>query len=164
MSGKLRWDDPPCGREGFDGRASWEWEHGPYPNDTKYSIPDVPWNKLKAAEVRGPRLLWDNGQWAVTTFGLQPLHSNPSDERYEAYQIPAACLLQMHDRGPVYFWPVHVAAQHWLALDGFEEAFRKALEIHSRKYGLVPDGHILATSFRRARGMQRGSSRRRAAA
>jgi hypothetical protein len=93
----------------------------------------------------------------VTTFGLQPLYSNQSDERYEAYLIPAVCLLRMHDRGPVYFWPVRVAAQPWLDLDGFEEAFRKALEIHSRKYGLVPDDHTLATSFRRARGMQRSA-------
>jgi hypothetical protein len=164
MSGKLRWDDPPCGREGFDGRASWEWEHGPYPNDTRYSIPDVPWNKLKAAEARGPRWLWDNGQWAVTTFGLQPLNWNEPTERYAAYEIAASSLLDMHDRGPVYFWPVQVAAQPWLDFDSFKEAFKKALEIHSRKYGLVADDRILETSFRRARGMRRGFVGRRLAA
>jgi hypothetical protein len=162
MSGKLRWDDPPCGREGFDGRAGWEWDNGPYANETTYSIPDVPWNKLN---VTGPRCLWDNGQWAVTEIGLEPLYSNPNQsERYKRYVISARGLLKMHEGGPVYFWPVHVAAQLWLAFDAFEEAFRKALEIHSGKYRLVVDDDILDTSFRRARGRRRQIVRRPAAA
>jgi hypothetical protein len=73
--------------------------------DRTYSVPDVPWNKLKQS---GPRCLWDNGRWAVTDFGLQPLYSSAL-ERYEAFEISADRLLDMHERGPVYFWPVRCA-------------------------------------------------------
>jgi len=124
--------------------------------DRTYSIPDVPWNKLHA---RGPRCLWDNGRWAVTEFGLEPLYSK-EPERYEAYVIPAVHLLDT--RGfvaPFYFWPVQVAAQAWFDLDAFEEAFKKALAIHSRRYRLVVDHHILDKSFRRARGQRRPLAR-----
>jgi hypothetical protein len=51
---------------------------------------------------------------------------------------------------PLYFWPGQVASQAWLDFDAFEEAFKKALEIHSRKYRLVVDHQILEKSFRRA--------------
>lgn len=125
--------------------------------DRTYSIPDVPWNKLHAP---GPRCLWDNGRWAVTEFDLEPLYSK-GPERYEAYVISAAHLLDT--RGFVatfYFWPVQVAAQAWLDLDTFEEAFKKALEIHSRKYRLVVDPHVLEKSFRRARGQRLRFARR----
>jgi hypothetical protein len=120
--------------------------------DRTYSIPDVPWNKLHAP---GARCLWDNGRWAVTEFGLEPLYSK-EPERYEAYVIPAAHLLDT--RGfvaLVYFWPAQVAAQAWLDFDAFEEAFIKALEIHRRKYRLDVNDDILVTSFRRARGLRR---------
>jgi hypothetical protein len=155
MPGKLRWDDPPCGREGFDGHAGSNCEHGPHPNDVTYSIPDEPWNKLKP----GSLWQWDNGavnvQWVVTSFGLEPLYSN-KPERYEFYKISADSLLQMHNRGGVYMWPVDVAAQPWVEFDAFEEAFKKALE----KHGLVADTEILDRSFRRARGMRRRAARK----
>jgi hypothetical protein len=120
--------------------------------DRTYSIPDVPWNKLHAP---GPRCVWDNGRWAVTEFGLEPLYSK-EPERYEAYVIPAAHLLDTRGFGaPLYFWPVQVAAQAWLDLDAFEEAFKKSLEIHSQKYQLDVDSYVLEKSFRRARGERR---------
>src|SRR5258706_12836537 len=43
-------------------------------------------------------------------------------------------------------------------LDAFDEAFKKALAIHSRRYRLVVDHHILDKSFRRARGQRAGLS------
>jgi hypothetical protein len=123
--------------------------------DLTYSIPDVPWNKPQAY---GPRCLWDNGSWAVTEFGLEPLYSKDG-ERYEAYVISAAHLLDMREFASVYFWPTDVAAQVWLDLEAFEEAFKKALAIHSRKYRLVVDHQLLDKSFRRARGQRRRLAR-----
>ena len=117
--------------------------------DLNYSIPDVPWNKS-----HGARCHWDNGSWAVTEFGLEPLYSKDG-ERHEAYVISAAHLLDMRIFAPVYFWPTEVAAQAWLDLDAFEEAFKKALEIHCRKYRLVVNDDVLAKSFRRAQGLRR---------
>jgi hypothetical protein len=117
--------------------------------DLTYSIPDVPWNK-----PCGTRCLWDNGSWAVREFGLEPLYSKDGD-RYEAYVISAAHLLDMRSFAPVYFWPTDVATQARLDLDAFEDAFKKALEIHCRKYRLVVNDDILARSFRRARGLRR---------
>jgi hypothetical protein len=119
--------------------------------DLTYSIPDVPWNK---GQAYGPRCLWDNGRWAVTELGLEPLYSKDG-ERYEAYVISAAHLLDMREFAPVYFWPTDVAVQAWLDFDPFEEAFIKALEIHRRKYRLDVNDDILVRSFRRAQRLRR---------
>jgi hypothetical protein len=157
MSGKLRWDDPRCGREGFDGRAGWEWEHGPDPHDTTGLIPDEPWHELKA----GKRVLFANDQWAVTPDGLEALYFTDA-QRYEPYDIPADSLLRTHNRGRVYFWPVDVAARPWFDFDMFEEAFRKAVDLHCRKQKwIVVDDQLLETSFRRARAIAREATRAR---
>jgi hypothetical protein len=138
----LRWDDPRRGREGFDGRAGWEWENGPDPYDIKYDVPDVPWNKLNQI---GSRWIWDNGQWAVTSLGLEPLYSS-DPKRYVPYMISVGSLLELHHLGGVYLWPMRVAKQRWLDLDAFEEALKKALEIHACK----ADDEMLGKSFRMA--------------
>lgn len=97
MSGKLRWADPPCGREGFDGRAGWEWENGPLWDRVDGWTPDVPWRDFKP----GSRWLWDSRQWAVTSFGLEVYSSLP--QRREIWGIRIGDLLGM--LGPVYLRP-----------------------------------------------------------
>lgn len=152
MPSKLRWDNPRCGREGFDGRAGWEWENGPF-LDLGCSTPDVPWHEYKAA----PRWLWSNWQWAVTSFGLEIL-SNETEKSIEC-RIPIDSLLAVHGCGRVYLWPWEMAMKKWIDFDAFEEAFREALEKHKRtlekQWRLRVDEEFLNTSLRRARGMRR---------
>jgi hypothetical protein len=91
--------------------------------------------------------------------------------RYERYEIQADQLLEMHDRGQVYKWPILVANEPWADFDDFEVAFRKAIEIFHRRRSSAPvtmdwwinrqltqqrpDSEILDRTFRRARGMAR---------
>jgi hypothetical protein len=171
----LRWDNPRTGGEGFDERAGIEWECGIDPNDTADSIPDVPWNKYRSTLEPPNRLLFDNGQWAITAFGLELL--SDMQERYDRYRIPACNLLNMYARAPVYAWPVIVAKEPWVVFDAFEEAFRKALEYHfcprrlpprnlqqavAEHYGRPPcyesslvDNDVLERTLRRARAIAR---------
>jgi hypothetical protein len=176
MARGLRHEDPRCGREHFDARAGVEWEWGPNPTDITYSIPDVPWNRYRRT-LEPNQLLFDNGQWAVTVFGLEFL--SHLQERYERYAIPADDLLIRYNRLPVYMWPVKVANESWIEFDAFEEAFRKAVEVHFPPRKLPPktldefileqlgyrqpsyepspwvDSKVLDTTFRRARAIAR---------
>ncbi len=146
MSKRLRWDGTSYGRNDFDTRAGYEWENGPDPRDIGDFTPDIPWNLYKP----GNKVLWDNTRWAVTSFGLEPLYSSMS-EKFERFMIPTDSLLQMHNSRSVYYWPMIIAGQEGLDLEGFEEAFRKAIEIHRCK----ADEKILEVSLRRARGLRR---------
>lgn len=146
MSGKLRWEDPRCGREGFDGRAGYEWENGPiFDGGGSGWKPDVPWRDFKP----GSLLLWDNRQWAVTSFGLE-VYSSLAQRRSD-FSIRTEELLRQ--RGPVYMWPWDAAKETWIDFLAFEEAFRRAIEEH----GLSAVSTMLDMTFRRARGMRRRS-------
>jgi hypothetical protein len=135
MARSLRPEDPRCGREHFDLRAGVDWDLGPSPNETKYSIPDTPWNRIN----HGPRLLSDHGQWAVTEFGLELL--SVSREKYERYRISGESLLLTHKSGGVYHWPITVASENWVTLEDFERAFLIAVHVHYRpRPARVPQG------------------------
>jgi hypothetical protein len=153
MTRALRWDDPRCGREHFDARAGVDWECGPDPWDTTWSIPDVPWNKYKRTLSLEPpnRLLSEHDRWAVTTFGLQPLYSS----ELEQYAIPASDLPRLSDCGRVYHWPIKAAKLPSAYFASFEAAFRKALDSHCRKLSIVIDGEMLDRSFRQAHGIRK---------
>ncbi len=63
-----------------------------------------------------------NRQWAVTEYGLEnvagPYH----------YHIPGTDLrIPMGGDGT---WVDHMSAKNWVDIDAFEDAFRRALEIH----------------------------------
>jgi hypothetical protein len=116
VPGKLRWNDPPCGREGFDGRAGWEWENGPLGEEL--IEPDEPWRNVKP----GSRWLWDNRQWAVTSFGLEVYSSLP--QRRDAFSIRIEDLLTLIGR--VYLWPWEAAREPWVDFDAFEECLSKS--------------------------------------
>jgi hypothetical protein len=60
-------------------------------------------------------------------------------------------LLAKYKRSGIYDWPIIIAEHDWLDLKGFEEAFKKAIEIHRLK----ADNKILEVSFGRARGLRR---------
>jgi hypothetical protein len=126
MARSLRPEDPRCGREHFDMRAGVDWDWGPSPNETKYSIPDTPWNQIN----HGPRLLAEHGQWAVTEFGLELLSA--SREKYERYRISGASLLQTYKSAGVYHWPIIVASENWVTFEDFELAFLVAVHVHHR--------------------------------
>lgn len=146
MSGKLRWDNPRCGREGFDGRTGYEWENGPLFVDGAGGTPDVPWRDFKP----GSRWLWDNRQWAVTSFGLEVYSSLA--QRRDAWSIHKEELLTI--LGRVYFWPWEAAKERWIDFAAFEEAFRHAVDEHR----LHADTIALDITFRRASGMRRRSA------
>jgi hypothetical protein len=101
-----------------------DWEWGPSPNETKYSIPDIPWNQIN----HGPRILFEQGQWVVTEFGLELLSA--SREKYERYRISSESLLRMHNSGGVYHWPIVVAAENWVIFEDFKLAFLVAVHVH----------------------------------
>jgi hypothetical protein len=113
---RLRHEDPRCGREHFDLRAGIDWERGPSPNETVGSTPDTPRNQKP-----GSKLLFEKGGWAVTEFGLEPL--THVEELWENYKIPGRALLAM-PRPPL------LAEKPWPDLNGFEEMFRKAIQVH----------------------------------
>lgn len=172
MTRRLRHEDPRCGREHFDLIAGMEWECGVDPNDISGSTPDVRWGEYWR-RLDAPRILFGKGQWRVTNVGLEVL--SDSRERYERYEIQADRLLDMHERGPVYRWPILVANEPWADFDDFETAFREAIEIFHRRrssapttmdwwinYRLAqqrPDSEILDRTFRQARGMARRRAR-----
>jgi hypothetical protein len=108
MARRLRHKDPPQGREHFDLIAGIEWECGPDPRDISGSKPDQPWGEYYRS-LDAPRTLFSNGQWRVTSVGLELLSNLP--ERYERYEIQADRLLEMYDRGRVYRWPILVARE-----------------------------------------------------
>jgi hypothetical protein len=113
MAKGLRHEDPRCGREHFDLRAGIDWERGPSPNETADSTPDTPWNQKS-----GSKLLFEKGRWAVTDFGLEPL--THVQELWENYKIPGCELLA----------PALPAEMPWPDFNGFEEMFRKAIQVH----------------------------------
>ena len=137
MSAKLRWDDPHCGREGFDGRGGW-----PLTGSIAHK-PDVPWRDYGK---QGSEWRWENKQWIVTSFGLEVR----SDEwkRRDAFNIPAANLLATE--GDLYLWPREAARNPWIDLTLFEEAFRRAIEEHHR----AANEAVLSKTFTMA-GIQR---------
>lgn len=157
MATKLRWSNPRCGREGFDARAGSEWQAGPFLFDLSLSTPDVHWNEYKPA----PECLWNNWQWAVTSYGLEIL-STQTDKCHE-YRIAIDSLLAVHNSGRVYLWPWEMATKTWIDFGAFEEAFREALQMHKsvleKHCRCRVDEKFLDTSFRRARGMRRRSAR-----
>lgn len=154
MARGFRHEDPRCGREHFDRRAGIEWEFGPYANETAYSIPDIPWTKYKRSLERPNRLFFSNEQWAVTEFGLEPLHWWGTD-RFNAYRIPAESLLRT--RGGIYYWPIKVAELPWDYCAAFEGPFREALARHCKPAAI--DDETLKTSFRRAFAIARAKKR-----
>lgn len=117
----LRHENPRCGRERFDARAGVDWECGPDPRDISGSKPDQPWSEYRRA-LDAPRALFGKGQWRVTSVGLELLSDLP--ERFKRYDIQADRLLEMHDRGRVYRWPILVASESWADFDDFEVAQR----------------------------------------
>jgi len=154
MAKGLRHTDPRCGREHFDRRAGVDWEWGPDPNDTSWSIPDVPWNRYKQTLEPPNRVLFSNDQWAVTVFRLEPLYST-EPEPFKGYSISASDLLRVHPRASAYYWPVKVTElppQHFAS---FEEAFEQALHVHCRKRSVIIDREMLERTFRRARAIAR---------
>ena len=173
MARRLRHEDPRQGREHFDLIAGVEWECGPDPHDISGSKPDVRWSEYYRT-LDAPRILFKKGQWRVTSVGLELL--SDLRERYERYEIPADRLLEMHDRGRVYMWPILVANEPWAEFDDFEAAFREAIEISHRRRSSAPvtidwwinhrlaeqrlDSEILDRTFRHARGMRRRVGRK----
>jgi hypothetical protein len=119
MARRLRYEDPRCGREHFDARAGVDWECGPNPNDISGSRPDQPWGEYWRT-LDAPRILFSKGQWHITSVGLELL--SDLRERYERYDIRAERLLEMHDQGRVYMWPILVAKEPWADFDDFEAA------------------------------------------
>jgi hypothetical protein len=79
----------------------------------EYSKPDTPWRKPDS------RLLFEKGGWAVTEFGLEPL--THVQELWENYKIPGCELLA----------PALPAEKPWPDFDGFEDMFRKAIQVHA---------------------------------
>jgi hypothetical protein len=152
MARGLRHHDPRCGRGHFDWRTGWEWAFGPL-DEIAYSIPDVPWPTYWRAMNPRNEVLFSNANWAVTSEGLEPLHSG-DPEKFEASRIPADRLLRTF-KG-IYGWPLTVALllsrEYWVT---FEEAFREALRLHARKHRLILNEELLATSFRRASAIAR---------
>jgi hypothetical protein len=137
MARSLRPEDPRCGREHFDQRAGVDWDWGPSPNETKYSIPDTPWNQI----THGPRPLSEYGQWAVTEFGLE---LSTSREKYERFRISGESLLQTYKSGGVYHWPITLASENWVTFEDFELAFLVAVHVHHRpKPARMPQGRWL---------------------
>ena len=72
-----------------------------------------------------PPILFANGQWAVTRYGLECLTSN--------YPIEAK---RLTERGPggraeMYDWPPHLAEKEWVDVPAFLEAFQEALRVHA---------------------------------
>lgn len=147
MARGFRHNDPRCGRGHFDWRAGWEWAFGAL-DEIAYSIPDVPWPKYWRALYPRNEVLFSNEKWAVTSQGLEPLHSGDPEE-FERCRIPAGDLLRTF-KG-IYYWPVTIAIildrEYW---DAFEEAFREALRRHARESRFPASKDLLATSFRRA--------------
>lgn len=128
MARAFRHEDPRCGRERFDGRAGIDWEWGPNPNDTTYSIPDTPWNRINP----GRKVVFDAGSWVVTEFGLELI--SPERDRYERYKVTPEQLLRTR-RGD-YALPLEVASEPWVDADAFKEfelAFKMAVLTHCRK-------------------------------
>src|SRR6516225_10475962 len=98
------------------------------------------------------------GPWKPRASGLEPLISFGSGPQgavacnecwigttlrlagaiRERYEIRADRLLEMHDRGRVYMWPILVANEPWAEFDDFEAAFRKAIEIFHRRRSSAP--------------------------
>jgi len=170
---RLRYENPRCGRERFDARAGVDWECGPDPNDISGSKPDVRWSEYYRTSD-APRTLFSKGQWRVTSVGLELVSDLP--ERHERYEIRADRLLEMHDRGGVYMWPIFVASEPWAIFDDFEAAFREAIEIFHRRRSSAPitidwwinhrlaeqrpDSEVLERTFRRAHGMRKRIGRK----
>jgi hypothetical protein len=130
MPGKLRWDNPRCGREGFDGRAGWPM------TGVIGDQPDMSWRYYSKPPNK---LIWENGQWFVTNFGLEI--SSYIRERYDAFRISAEELLTVQNS--VYLWPSKAADTLWIDLSLFEEAFRRAIEEHH----LTSDDDTLRRTF-----------------
>lgn len=86
-------------------------------------------------------ILFQNKQWAVTDAGLHSI------EPYQ-YEIPAERLLETaNDSTKLYDWPYHMAEKTWIDMAAFEEAFRKATEVHAGKYKGLVDPALLDESF-----------------
>jgi hypothetical protein len=154
MARGLRHEDPRCGREHFDLRAGLEWEWGPYANETTYSVPDEPWYKYARTLTPANKLLFANERWAVTKFNLEPLYEG-DEWPFLGYEIPAHRLLSVYPNAPIYYWPLKVTQLPWEYFASFEEAFRKALQLHCWRRSTVVDNEMLERTFRRVRAIAR---------
>ena len=97
-------------------------------------------------------VLFQNNQWTVTDWGLQSIKPGAPYE----YNIAAGRLLETGNDGtPTYDWPLQMGEKTWIDMQAFEEAFRKALDLHAGKYKGTVDRENLDNSFAAARNRYR---------
>jgi hypothetical protein len=92
--------------------------------------------------------LFQNGQWAVTDWGLESVRPGAP----YAYNIAAERQLETGAAGggKFYDWPIQMAEKTLVDTRAFSEAFRKALEIHREKYKGEVNHALLEESFKEA--------------
>jgi hypothetical protein len=89
---------------------------------------------------------FENDDWLVDDFGIRA--KMPTG----AFNIPASRLgeLTTSSPGAFLFWLTHMAHEHWIRIDLFAEAYKRALTIHRGRYGpQIPDA-LLNSSIRAA--------------
>jgi hypothetical protein len=97
--------------------------------------------------------LFENDDWLVDDFGLRA--KMPTG----AFNIPASRLgeLTTSSAGAFLFWLLHMADEHWIRIDLFAEAYKRALAVHKGRYGpQIPDA-LLDSSIRAARTISMGT-------
>jgi hypothetical protein len=67
-------------------------------------------------------VLWDNGDWAVTTYGVEHMSHPP-------YGIARE---RLWENEPKYSWDRHLAGKLWVNLPAFIEAWEAAKQLHAR--------------------------------
>lgn len=95
--------------------------------------------------------LFKNAQWVATDWGMETVESAAH------YEIEAERLTETTTRMDKVFydWPVHMQEKTWINFGAFEEAFRKALQLHAGKYEPALDSALLDRSFAEAHRMRR---------
>jgi len=88
---------------------------------------------------------YENGQWAVTEYGLQAIEPGSNHLDIIAEHLPATFPAP---EGPVYAWPCHVAKEEWVDMADFLAAFREAFLIHRKAIGVL-DEDILRNTLQR---------------
>lgn len=63
------------------------------------------------------------------------------------YNIAAHRLPEKDDGTSAYVWPKHMGEKRWIDMSAFDEAFRKALEVHSGRFGYEVNAAHLGGRF-----------------
>ncbi len=78
---------------------------------------------------------WQNGQWAVTSAGLERVGRTSRDPEPIRPERLAELYL-FHEKFGIARWPVEFGDSDWVDPDAFMEAFERALELH------LPEGRF----------------------